>query len=426
MRPFLFPFPNMGKKNSIFMDWKFSKFKPGQPRRWEFLLPPGSAKKTESVLESIVSNPFLPRTHEPTWTVYPEKFVLEKANFRQALEILARIPWIRDFRLNLGKYRFDKHFSFAGLIESLHTTGLLPKEWEIRFHPQVRGRTEVSREDLQELWEESYESGTYSEGQKFTECNALCIGEDIVISLSLGGDPLFKRGNFKALGKSAPVREDSASFLLYLLREKMENPEAIFVPFAGSGTFVWEAISMIAGIGFPHLERKYMFREWNDFPEPTWEFLKKRIGEKGENRSLRVWWNEIEGDIFSYLEERSGEYQKFIKYASPNFKLSVTGEEGDFFSFSPKEIWDSMGKPERIWMPLNPPYGMRVQKGSHAGLYRRLTEAVKEFWALSAEVSGFVLCPDEESWSAFLKGLGTKSETVHITHGGIDLRAVYF
>ncbi len=406
------------------MEWKFPKFKPGKPHRWEFLLPPGSAKKTTSLLETVLSQPFLPRTHTPTFTVHPEKFILEKANFRQALEVLVRVPWVRDFRLNLGKFPLEEDFSFSGFKESLRAAELLPADWDLRFHPQVRGRTEISRESLDFLWEEVYPDAPNTE--LLTELNVLSVGEDLILSLSLAGEPLFKRGNFRSLSKSAPVREDTAVFLLSLLEEKMPNPEAVFVPFAGSGTFVWESASLFLGVGFPHLDRSYLFKNLEEFPEPTWEFLRKRIGEKGENKTFRLWWNEIEEDTFSYLEERSSEYQKFIKRIRPDLKISITGEEADFFSLSPKEIWNSVGSPKKIWMPLNPPYGLRIKQGSAVGLYRHIAEALKEWWALSAEISGFILCPDEETWSSFLKGIGSRAETIHITHGGIDLRVVYF
>lgn len=407
------------------MEWNFPGFKAGQARRWEFLLPPGSAKKTEEVLESVVANPFLPMKHKPTFSVFPEKFILEKTNLRQALEVLARIPWVRDFRLNLGKFPLEEDSSLSGFKEALRGAKLLPKKWDIEFHPQVRGRTEISREDLQFLWDEAY-SDAQSSGEKSTECNALCVGEDLILSLSLAGEPLFKRGNFRPLSKSAPVREDSASFLLYLLEEKMPDPDAVLVPFAGSGTFLWEGVSLLFGLGFPHLERDYLFQDLEEFPAPTWEFLRKRTGEKGKGRSLRVWWNESEEETISYLDHRAVEYQNFLKRAVENPKVLVTGVGDDFFSLSPKEVWNSLDRPEKIWMPLNPPYGMRIQKGASGGLYRKLAETIKDWWALSENVSGFILCPDEESWSSFLKGIATKVETIHITHGGLDMRVVYF
>ncbi|TGK06916.1 hypothetical protein EHO59_01990 [Leptospira semungkisensis] len=407
------------------MDWKISRFKAGQPRRWEFLLPPGSAKETESLLRSILSEPFLPRTHVPEFKVFPEKFILEKTNFRQALEVLARIPWVRDFRLNLGKFYLDGEFSFEDLLEQIRASKLLPKNWEVRFHPQIRGRAETSREDLQSLWEDLY-STTSSEDGMQTELNALAIGEDLILSLSLAGEPLFKRGNFSPLSKSAPMREDSASFLLSLLEKKSPNPDAVFVPFAGSGTFIWESVALLNGLSFPHYDRRYLFQDLEEFPAPTWEFLKKRLTESRSDLNLRIWWNDSEEDVCSYLEERSTQYQKFIKSLGTGTKLMMSGELGDFFSLSPKEVWNSMGSPGKIWMPFNPPYGLRIKNGSNAGLYRHIAEKLKEWWALSSDISGFILCPDEESWSSFQKGIGNKLETIHITHGGIDLRVIYF
>ncbi|GBF39989.1 hypothetical protein [Leptospira johnsonii] len=407
------------------MDWKISKFKSGKPLRWEYLIPPGSARETETLLSQIVSDPFLPRNHTPEFKVFPEKFVLEKTNFRQALEVLVRIPWIRDFRLNLGKFVLDETFSFSGLIESLRENEILPEGWGINFHPQVRGRKEISREELYSFWEGSY-PGLPDSDLKNTELNALALGDSIILSLSLAGAPIFQRGNFKPLSKSAPVREDTAAFLLHLLKKKMPNPDAVFVPFAGSGTFVWESASSLFKLGFPHLDRSYMFQEMKEFPAPSWDFLKRKIGPEEEGKKFTFWYNDSEPEIFSYLNERKEEYQKFIKQFSLSPENRFIGKEGDFFSLSPKEVWETAGKPEKIWMPLNPPYGLRIQKGSDLGLYRRIAETLKAWWELPGEVSGFVLCPDEETWSSFLKGIHSKLQTVHITHGGLDLRVVYF
>ncbi|EQA34994.1 hypothetical protein LEP1GSC047_1736 [Leptospira inadai serovar Lyme str. 10] len=408
------------------MDWKFPKWKPGRPQRWEFLLPPGCAKATEEVLESIIGGPFLPRTHTPSFTVFPEKFILEKSNFRQALEVLVRIPWLRDIRLNLGKFFLSEDFSFSGLIESLREAKLLPQGWEVRFHPQIRGRTEITREDLQSLWSEAYPQAGETGSLNDTELNALCIGDDLILSLSFAGEPLFKRGNFRPLSKSAPLREDLAVFLLSRLEKILSDPDVVLVPFAGSGTFVWEASSLLLGMGFPHYDRTFLFQDLEEFPKSTWEFLRKRIGEKGEGTSLRVWWNEKESEIFSYLEERSSDFQNFIRTSKSDSKLSISGDAGDFFSFSPKEVWSSLGKPSKLWMPINPPYGLRMKNPGSENLFRHLAEVLKDWWQLPAEISGFVLCPDEDSWSLFLRGIGTRAETIHVTHGGIDMRVVYF
>lgn len=410
------------------MDWVFSKWKPGRLQRWEFLLPPGSAKETQTELESAISSPYLPRTNFPKANVFPEKFILEKANFRQALEILARFPWVRDFRINLGKFYMSEDFSFSGLQESLREASLLPDGWQIRFHPQSRGRAVASREELQILWEEAYgKIPVDSTIGNFTELNALCVGEDLILSLSLAGEPLFKHGGFAPLSKSAPIREDMARFLLSELKKILPDPDAVLVPFAGSGTFVWESAFHIFGLGFPHYDRSYVFEDLGEFPIATWEFLKRKISETAINKTVILWWNEKEADAASYLRERGSRFQEFLeKQRSGLQPPTLASSEKDFFSLSPREIWISLGKPAKIWMPLNPPYGLRIRQENVFDPYRQLAEILKEWRKLPAEIAGFLLCPDETSWSSFVRTSGMETKTVHVTHGGIDLRVVYF
>ncbi|MBE8359519.1 hypothetical protein IQA90_19385, partial [Leptospira interrogans serovar Pomona] len=107
-------------------------------------------------------------------------------NFRQALELLVRIPWTRDFRLNLGMYPFKRSFSFLEFESSLRKSKILPEKWNLQFRPQVKGRAEWTLEDLRRLWE----ADANSENHRTTELSALLVGDEIILSVSLSGEPL--------------------------------------------------------------------------------------------------------------------------------------------------------------------------------------------------------------------------------------------
>lgn len=348
---------------------------------------------------------------------------MENANFRQALEFLARIPWVRDFRLNLGMYPVKRTLGFEGLEEALRKSETLPPEWGIRFHPQIKGRNDWGAEDLNRLWET--EHAPPPNGARTTELSALLLEDEIILNLSLAGEPLNQRGGFRPLSKSAPIREDLALFLIRKLRKILPNPDGLFVPFAGTGTLIRESLDSVFGIGFPHYPRTYLFQELPEFPLATWDFLKKRILAESET-TVAVWWNELDPAVFEYTKERMLQYSKFLMDSGFENRVRLECALGDFFSYSPAEIWERSKKPKRIWMPLNPPFGLRMEKVSPSAFYRRLGEKLKLWWELPAELNGFLLCPDEETWSAFVQRIGIKTETVHVTHGGTDLRVVYF
>ncbi|PJZ68095.1 hypothetical protein CH373_17955 [Leptospira perolatii] len=406
------------------MNWKFQKFRAGQLNRWEFLIPPGTATETDAYLADVFGAPFLPGQSIPTGQVFPEKFILEKSNFKQALEILARIPWLTDFRLNLGKYKLDKAFSFDGFESALKDSGLLPSGWSLKLHPQAKGNSSLGREEIQTLWDEHKSS--FQDGSLFTELNALCIGHEMILSLSMCGDPLFKRGRFKPLGKSAPVRENLASFLLWRLQQRLSEVDALIVPFAGSGTFVWEGAHRILSLSFPHYKRRFFFQDLLEFPQNTWEFLYSRLLRERSNDHLKIWINELERETWNYLQERKEEYSKYLIDLNSSFALDFSGENSDFFTVNSKIVWESLGEPKNIWIPVNPPYGLRIQTGSNSNFYRKLGRKLSEWKNLPANVVGFVMCPTEQSWSEILNELKKHVETIHVTHGGMDLRVLYF
>ncbi|AKH76648.1 hypothetical protein RBB68_12155 [Leptospira interrogans] len=405
------------------MSWNFPKFKASLHRRWEYLLPTGSVNETERIARKVVSESYLPKTQIPFLKIQHGKILLENANFRQALELLVRIPWVRDFRLNLGMFPFKKSFTFEGFENALRKSNILPEEWGLRFRSQVKGQNQWNSGNLQTLWESSI---PLSSRIKTTELSALLVENEIILNLSLSGEPLNQRGNFIPLSKSAPIREDLARFIIQKMHHILPDPDGIFVPFAGTGTFVREAVDSILGIGFTHYTRNYLFQDMEEFPNTTWDFLKKKILKNSLENQIRVWWNELEDEIFEYSKNRINLYQDFLNNLGFSGSFRFIQDKGDFFHFSAEDIWNASGRCERVWMLLNPPYGLRLERGSSIGFYKKLGERLKHWWGLPCELSGLILCPDEDCWSVLIRNMGVKTDTIHVTHGGLDLRVVYF
>jgi hypothetical protein len=85
-----------------------------------------------------------------------------------------------------------------------------------------------------------------------------------------------------------------------------------------------------------------------------------------------------------------------------------------------------------IFMPINPPYGIRLGKSNDTVLlYKQIAQQINVFFDLvkkrKTQIAGFILCPSEESWSAFCKALsGATIDTYHLTQGGLDVRVAQF
>ena len=85
-----------------------------------------------------------------------------------------------------------------------------------------------------------------------------------------------------------------------------------------------------------------------------------------------------------------------------------------------------------LFIPLNPPYGIRIGSNSDSNsLYKNIACKLNELSKITnkenANILGFILCPNEETWSVFCRNLLYKeSETFHFTQGGIDIRVCLF
>jgi len=85
-----------------------------------------------------------------------------------------------------------------------------------------------------------------------------------------------------------------------------------------------------------------------------------------------------------------------------------------------------------IFIPLNPPYGIRLNKGTNIiQLYQNIAKKINELVTFiqknNATLSGFILCPNEQTWSAFLKNIKkAKTDTYHFNQGGMDIRVCQF
>jgi 23S rRNA G2445 N2-methylase RlmL len=111
--------------------------------------------------------------------------------------------------------------------------------------------------------------------------------------------------------------------------------------------------------------------------------------------------------------------------------LSSSSE--NFFQVDIAKIISETGKSMgNIFMPLNPPYGIRFGKNLDSiTLYKNIASQINETSNLikkeKKHLLGFILCPNEETWSAFSRALtDAQNQTYHFTQGGIDIRVCQF
>ncbi|WP_411821765.1 hypothetical protein [Leptospira sp. 'Mane'] len=405
------------------MNWKYRIRKPeaGTPLNWEIYFPPGLATWSSEKISDLLAEIKLPNQPLIKLRTFTEKIKLENANAHQIAYLFQYAHFIRDIRLVLGKTEDWNHYASEAQSESQRiieasvplARSIFPKS-DSYLHSEIL----------------SYLHGSYYENE-------------ITVTLSIFGEPAYIRGVKGQFPSSAPVPEDLASSLIQYGLEfanwKSVSDSIVYLPFAGTGTFATEWEIYTRKLASLSLKRKFVFPNLQIFPEKTITHFEKGIQQKREtekNESKKIFWKDTDPALSTYWsKEKSNWANIFLK--DPNWEFSIE----DFFN--PKIPITSLLKdlrenePISVFLPLNPPYGFRKKEinNDDADLYAKIGSALSklgdEFLSSNrnqvGKFSGFLLCPSEEKWMEVRNSLRKFSQkTIHVTHGGIDLRVLFF
>lgn len=230
----------------------------------------------------------------------------------------------------------------------------------------------------------------------------------LILSLSLSGRPLHRRGYKTELKGTASVKEDVAAAAIRAALGEF-RPDHVWVPFAGSGTLGFETVLALAAVPPSAFGLALSLDSWLCTPQATLAHEKKKL-KAAATKAPAVTFVEIDGDQAQHLAKNAA---AIAPYAD------VRVETADFFSASSP-------KAARLFVPLNPPYGERLgQKGDTGELYKKIARKLD---ALGGEVRGFVFCPTEavaDQFEATLKsGWGAAKRAFN--HGGRNTYQVTF
>ena len=182
----------------------------------------------------------------------------------------------------------------------------------------------------------------------------------VVWYLDTSGDPLFKRGWRKDMGK-APIRENLAAGILRLTG--WTGNQTLLDPMCGSGTFLIEAALMAKGIA-PGEGRDFAFRHFRKFNHNDWEVESAQSTQTAMIPSLSL----VGYDRDPLAAERARLHGNHLGLKG----LSV--EEGDVLNLIPPTA------PGII--VTNPPYGVRCGESSElANWYPKLGDVLKQRFA---------------------------------------------
>jgi 23S rRNA G2445 N2-methylase RlmL len=116
----------------------------------------------------------------------------------------------------------------------------------------------------------------------------------LTISISLAGQPLYKRGYRGKLSASAPLKEDAAACCIQtaLLFAKKQDKNflanTVLVPFSGTGTFAFEYCQIYFQLISAFFEREYALKEMPLFRKTHFDLLVNKAKEQSQTNTENI------------------------------------------------------------------------------------------------------------------------------------------
>ncbi|MCX6130486.1 MAG: hypothetical protein NTX25_15665 [Proteobacteria bacterium] len=362
----------------------------------------------------------------PKWIDDPEALGLEQVDFRdliafpQCLLSPQAIFWrILDRRVG----------SFGELIEALQaldTELYLPKGSRVRLKVQSFQSRLYHEGKLYELISEQLAShGWVCQDTGEVQVMAEQRGNRLSLFLALGPYPLHHRHYKSSATHSASLQEClAASAILWWQKLAPQSdwyPEQIVVPFAGSGTLLFETYLRLSKIPAFLWRAQDYGEQLAAMPKASLQLIRKRLLEHVQPLppALLI---EKEFSLAEALKAHLEHFMRPLPQALAESSIEVLAAD----------IFDTaLPARRRIFLPLNPPYGLRLhyeQETSSADFYGRLGRFLRLWPSAGQDLRGFILVPDDRAMEALRQAIGPSSiQAVQgFMQGGQHIRCAAF
>lgn len=361
---------------------------------------------------------------------------VEDVSFDEVLKLVYLLKTVDDIWLKLAQFRFKGLLPLAAQLDlslvpisfDFSTTQIEFKVEIIKSHFQekkdlVKSLTEYFRAKA-EL--EKEETADAKKTKKTVVVQVRLFRDVFSLFVPLANDPLYKRGFRTTTQVDAPLKETIASCAIQtFLNAHPLAPtiDTLFVPFGGSGTFLFEY--WLYKLDLPnHTNHQLQLENLAFYPKAKCDHLKKKSLESKTDVVLTsVYCDSSEKAALAFQKNLTLFEKSFIAAAPLTKQTSALGD--DFFNLN----FSAFKKSKHIFMPLNPPYGLRLQKQSVEKFYADIGKQIVKIKNdhPMAVISGVVFCASEATWKQLLSALKPfKTSTQHFMQGGLDIRMVQF
>lgn len=381
---------------------------------------PGWLELLHHEVQSIVETPLQKYKFIPKITPLKGTVKLHRCDWRQGLEVMLRLTTAHDVEWLILESKCNQWSEVDAILERVPWDEIVADR-EIPIHVTTdvsQGFTQHSSK-LRENFCKISGLTHVSEGGLF-RFKVELKSDFLKISVSLCGEPLYKRGYKAKLQATAPLAEHQAAASIHWVMEQGVNSETVsqvFVPFAGTGTFGFESLIVFAKTGSGAFEREFSCDRFPCVSSATMGFYRKKLKERLYSAlPPKIIFNEINPEACEVLKENIQKIAQQVK------TVSIDLIEGDLFESSV-----SFAGEGKILMLFNPPYGDRLAKNSSVNqIYKKLGQWTRtQMDRYPNQIVGGCLCPDSSTWREFSKALNTQNtQTHHFTHGGKEMRLV--
>ncbi|WP_158999099.1 hypothetical protein [Pigmentibacter ruber] len=412
----------------------------GKPQLAKLFYPPGFGETAKNEINTILTNLWYPQNTKNTYELNPKYIELKDTHISVLMEIILRTKCLSDVHLVLMHEKCHSKDDFRKICSNIKWNYYLEKKLNIKIKVNSTASKAFHESSLKEIACEILTplvNNIYS-GEKSNEDTILSFElykDKLTISISLVGEPLYKRGYKKDLKTLAPLREDLAAcciqkFFHFLKQKEITISQAkVYVPFAGSGTLGFETYFYFQNIFNHFFQREFIFSKLPFFKKENYNFLIKKSSEDFINsKNIEILCIDNTESAVKNCQDNLENYLGLSKeYSKTEFKFDV--QKNDFFQSNSLITLNNF---DFLFIPLNPPYGLRIQnKLSSAHFYQKIAQTLNQLSekvkSQQKHIGGFILCPTEEAWSFFFKTLKFNiKETYHFTQGGLDIRVCQF
>lgn len=441
----------------------------GKAQTAKIIFPAGFGAIALDEIKSILANLWFPQKFQSECSLLKNEIRIDNIHMFALSELIMRSQCITDIRLIIFEGKAIGKEAFEKQCRNMNWNFFVDKKMSLKIKVDSVASKAFHETGLKEILSKilkEYVSDIVSgENTNETTCLYADLYKDkLTISISLVGDLLYKRGYRGNLSASAPLREDAASCCIHksmqFVKKLNENfsPNAVLIPFSGTGTFAFEYLQSYFRFSPVLFEREHALQKMPLFRQENFNFLLKKAKENclfkssyNENQNLNpiIHNNNIKficidnsKNANSALLENIGIFKNAIiknNFIAPNELFSENEKSKEPFysdNFLKMDISRLMNPTSKnfgnIFIPLNPPYGIRLGGNSDSiALYKNIASKLNEISKITKKehknLLGFILCPSEDTWSAFCRNLNySKIETYHFTQGGMDIRVCQF